>query len=146
MPLYCTAQGKALLADADERALVSQFGRGPLQRYTPSSISSIKALAIECAAIKRLWAITPQGELRIFLDEGDAAKVDALEKQFFAGAVTEDVLFATGRGVAPWMASVTFGGPTLETLYIGSLNGTRIPFLTAPVPGLPMVHWNDRYA
>ena len=26
-----------------------------------------------------------------------------------------------GRGVAPWMASVTFGGPDLRTVYIGSL-------------------------
>jgi hypothetical protein len=57
------------------------------------------------------------------------------------GAVTEDVLFATGRGVAPWMASVTFGGPDLRTVYVGSLKGTRNPCFRAPVPGLPMVHW-----
>jgi hypothetical protein len=44
------------------------------------------------------------------------------------------------------MASVTFGGVDLKTLYIGSLKGTRIPYLRVPVSGLPMVHWNDRYA
>lgn len=97
-----------------------------------------------CVYSDKLWAITPQGELRTFLDEGDPGKVDALEKQFFAGAVTEEVLFATGRGVAPWMASVTFGGTDLQTLYIGSLRGTRIPYFRAPAPGLPMVHWNDQ--
>jgi sugar lactone lactonase YvrE len=91
----------------------------------------------------KLFVLTPEGDLRVLLDEGDPARVDALEKQFFAGAVTEDVLFATGRGVAPWMASVTFGGPDLQTAYIGSLKGKRIPFFRAPVPGLPMVHWND---
>jgi hypothetical protein len=32
----------------------------------------------------------------------------------------------------------------LQTLYIGSLKGKRIPYFRAPVPGLPMVHWNDR--
>ena len=90
-----------------------------------------------------LFVLTPQGDLRVILDEGDPAKVDALEQQFFANHVTEDVLFATGRGVAPWMASVTFAGPDLRTAYIGSLKGKRIPFFTAPVPGLPMVHWND---
>ena len=99
-----------------------------------------------CVYSDKLWAITPQGELRTFLDEGDPAKVERLEKQFFAGSVTEEVLFATGRGVAPWMASVTFGGADLQTLYIGSLKGTRVPYLRAPAPGLPMVHWNDRYA
>ena len=91
----------------------------------------------------KLFVLTPEGDLRILLDEGDPAKVDALEKQFFAGAVTEDVLFATGNGVAPWMASVTFGGPDLGTAYIGSLRGKQIPFFEPPVPGLPMVHWND---
>jgi sugar lactone lactonase YvrE len=92
----------------------------------------------------KLFALTPQGDLRVFLDEGDPHKVAELEQAFLKGEVTEDVLFATGQGVAPWMASVTFGGSDLQTLYIGSLRGTRIPYFRAPVPGLPMVHWNDR--
>jgi sugar lactone lactonase YvrE len=90
----------------------------------------------------KLFALTPQGDLRILLDEGDPAKVGALETAFRRNAVTEEVLFATGRGVAPWMASVTFGGPDLRTVYIGSLKGTRIPYFRSPVPGLPMVHWS----
>jgi gluconolactonase len=93
----------------------------------------------------KLFALTPQGDLRVFLDEGDPRKVDALEQAFLRGAVTEDVLFATGQGVAPWMASVTFGGEDLQTLYIGSLRGTRIPYFRAPAPGLPMVHWTGRH-
>jgi sugar lactone lactonase YvrE len=93
----------------------------------------------------KLFVLTPEGDLRILLDEGDPAKVDALERQFFANNVTEDVLFATGSGVAPWMASITFGGPDLRTAYIGSLKGKRIPYFRAPVPGLPMVHWTDVY-
>ena len=91
----------------------------------------------------KLFVLTPQGDLRVLLDEGDRQKVDALEQQFLANRVTEEVLFATGRGIAPWMASVTFGGPDLRTAYIGSLKGRRIPYFRAPVPGLPMVHWND---
>lgn len=94
----------------------------------------------------KLFVLTPQGDLRILLDEGDPDKVDALEQAFFRNDVTEDVLFATGRGVAPWMASVTFGGPDLRTVYVGSLKGTRIPFFRAPVAGLPMVHWNEKAA
>jgi gluconolactonase len=92
----------------------------------------------------KLFVLTPQGDLRVLLDEGDPHKVDALEQAFFRNQVTEDVLFATGQGIAPWMASVTFGGPDLQTLYIGSLKGTRVPYFRAPVPGLPMVHWNER--
>jgi sugar lactone lactonase YvrE len=92
----------------------------------------------------KLFVLTPEGDLRILLDEGDPQKVDALERQFFNNHVTEEVLFVTGQGIAPWMASVTFGGPDLQTAYIGSLKGHRIPYFRAPVPGLPMVHWNDR--
>ena len=89
----------------------------------------------------KLFVLTPEGDLKVLLDEGDPLKVDALERQFFEGKVTEDVLFATGKGIAPWMASVTFGGPDLQTAYIGSLKGKRIPYFRAPAPGLPMVHW-----
>jgi gluconolactonase len=91
----------------------------------------------------KLFALTPEGDLRILLDEGDPARVRALETAFMENAVTEDVLFATGKGIAPWMASVTFGGPDLKTVYIGSLKGNRIPYFRAPVAGLPMAHWND---
>ena len=94
----------------------------------------------------KLFVLTPQGDLRILLDEGDPQKVDALEQAFLNNRVTEEVLFVTGHGIAPWMASVTFGGPDLQTVYIGSLKGTRIPYFRAPAPGLPMVHWMDNYS
>jgi sugar lactone lactonase YvrE len=92
----------------------------------------------------KLFVLTPEGDMRVLLDEGDPAKVDALEQAFFRNQVTEDVLFATGQGVAPWMASVTFGGSDLRTVYIGSLKGKRIPCFRAPIAGLPMVHWHER--
>ena len=92
----------------------------------------------------KLFVLTPDGDMRVLLDEGDPQKIADLEKAFFSNTVTEEVLFATGRGVAPWMASVTFGGPDLRTVYIGSLKGSRIPYFRAPIAGLPMVHWRDR--
>jgi gluconolactonase len=91
----------------------------------------------------KLFVLTPQGDFRLLLDEGDPKKVDALEKAFFENTVNEQVLFTTGQGIAPWMASVTFGAPDLQTIYIGSLKGKRIPYFQAPAPGLPMVHWHD---
>jgi hypothetical protein len=39
------------------------------------------------------------------------------------------------------MASLTFGGPDLKTVYLGSLQGTRIPFFRAPLAGQPLIHW-----
>ena len=93
----------------------------------------------------KLFVLTPDGELKVLLDEGDPEKVKALDDAFFEKRVTNEILFETGRGIAPWMASVTFGGPDLSTIYIGCLRGNNIPYFTAPVPGLPMVHWNDKF-
>ncbi|MGD1832745.1 MAG: SMP-30/gluconolactonase/LRE family protein [Sphaerochaetaceae bacterium] len=93
----------------------------------------------------KLFALTPDGELKILLDEGDSEKVKKLDEAFFEKRVTNEILFETGRGIAPWMASVTFGGPDLSTIYIGCLRGNTIPYFRSPVAGLPMVHWNDRY-
>src|ERR1700734_1377620 len=65
VPLYCTAHGKALVADADERDLSPQFGSGPLQKYTQSTLSTIKALATECAEIKRRGYATDEAEYNL---------------------------------------------------------------------------------
>jgi sugar lactone lactonase YvrE len=94
----------------------------------------------------KLFVLTPEGDLRILLDEGDPDTVAALERAFLENRVTEKELFATGRGVAPWMASVTFGAGDLRTVYVGSLKGDRIPYFRAPVAGLPMVHWHDSHS
>ena len=89
----------------------------------------------------KLFVITPEGEMVILLDEGDHEEVRKLDEAFYNRCVTNELLFRTGRGVAPWMASVTFGSPDLKNVYIGSLRGTRIPYFRSPVAGLPMVHW-----
>ncbi len=91
----------------------------------------------------RLIAITPEGEVLELLDDGVPAATAELERHFAAGTVTTEIMMRARGTVAPWMASVTFGGPDLATAYIGSLIGTRIPMFHSPVPGLPMVHWNQ---
>lgn len=53
-PLHCTAHGKALLADADESELRSLLGSGPFRKYTENTITTIKALAEDCAAIHEI--------------------------------------------------------------------------------------------
>lgn len=91
----------------------------------------------------RIFAITPEGELRIILDDDNPDASKRLLDAFDRGEATPELMLAAGGTIAPWFASVTFGGPDLRTVYIGSLRGTRIPFFRSPVPGLPMVHWND---
>jgi sugar lactone lactonase YvrE len=91
--------------------------------------------------VDQLVAITPQGDKRLLLDDGDPEASAELLRRMAEGTVrTEDMQRAHGS-IAPWMASITFGGADLRTVYVGSLRGTRIPYFRSPVAGLPMVHW-----
>ena len=89
----------------------------------------------------QLFFLTPEGEFHIFLDDGNEAASLAMEKAFVEDRLTPEMMLNAGGTIAPWFASITFGGRDLRTAYIGSLKGTRIPYFRSPVPGLPMVHW-----
>ncbi|GAA4734615.1 SMP-30/gluconolactonase/LRE family protein [Phytohabitans rumicis] len=88
----------------------------------------------------RLVAITPEGDVLTIWEDGDRAVKDALVSAATSGA--SGALDARpGDGLAPRMASVTFGGPDLRTVYVGSLGGTSLPTFRSPVPGAPLPHW-----
>lgn len=90
----------------------------------------------------RLVAITPEGEVIELLDDGDPEGTAAFEAAFATGQpVPFDVLMGAGGQLCTWLASVTFGGPDLSTVYLGGLRSTSIPFFKSPVAGLPMIHW-----
>ena len=91
--------------------------------------------------VDQVFAITPEGDYHVILDDTNEQAAHALEKAFVEDRATPDDMLAAGGTIAPWFASVTFGGPDLRTAYIGSLRGTRIPYFRSPVAGLPMVHW-----
>ncbi len=89
----------------------------------------------------RVFAITPQGELKIILDDHDPGPSERLMDAFRKGQATFEHMQAAQGKLAGWYASVTFGGPDLRNVYIGSLLGKRLPTFRSPVAGLPMVHW-----
>jgi gluconolactonase len=92
----------------------------------------------------RLVAITPDGELLELFDDGDPEATSQFEKDFSTGApVPFEVLLKCGGPTCNWLASVTFGGTDLSTVYLGGLRATEIPFFRSPVAGLPMVHWRQ---
>jgi len=93
-----------------------------------------------------IFAITPEGEVRIIFEDSTPEEVGRFDHRFREGTVDMDLLLSMGGGVATWCASVTFGGPDLRTVYIGSLRQTRIPYFESPVAGLPLVHWSEAAA
>jgi sugar lactone lactonase YvrE len=109
------------------------------------AFDSIGNLWITLVMAERLIALTPSGEQLLLLDDGKPDAVKNYDHHFYAGTVTPDVLAACKGTIAPWMASVTFGGPDLRTVYLGSLMGTTVSYFQSPVPGLPMSHWNQTH-
>jgi gluconolactonase len=93
---------------------------------------------------ERLVALTPEGELLTLLDDGNPDAIPTFDKHFYDGTMTPEIMATCKGRLAPWMASLTFGGPDLRTVYLGSLMGTTLPFFESPVAGLPMAHWNAR--
>ena len=88
----------------------------------------------------QIFAITPEGDFHVLLDDANEEAGMVLEQAFVEDRVTPDDMLDAGGTIAPWFASVTFGGPDLKTAYIGSLKGERLPYFQSPVPRLPMVH------
>jgi sugar lactone lactonase YvrE len=88
-----------------------------------------------------LVAITPEGDLLMLLDDSKPDTKKRMLDAFEAGVLTPEIMAATHGSIAPWMASITFGGPDLRTVYLGSLRGSTLPSFRSPVAGLAMVHW-----
>ncbi|HSW04377.1 SMP-30/gluconolactonase/LRE family protein [Aquabacterium sp.] len=92
---------------------------------------------------ERLVALTPQGDLLTLLDDGNPAAIENFDRHFWAGTMTPEIMASCKGTLAPWMASLTFGGPDLKTVYLGSLMGHTLPCFRSPVAGLPMAHWSS---
>ena len=91
---------------------------------------------------EKLAALTPEGEVLTLLDDAvpeASAAYDAASRGEIG--MTPEIMSAAKGTIAPWMASITFGGEDLRTVYLGSLQGSRIASFRSPVPGLPLIYW-----
>jgi len=125
---------------------------GPRETFGPGQLGAglIDGITFDaygnlwCAMVlaDRLVAIDPEGDVLTLLEDGDSAATIAFEAVFATGEVVPvEVMDACGGTMAPLLTSVTFGGPDLKTVYLGSLKGSSIPYFSSPVSGLPLAHW-----
>lgn len=124
---------------------------GPRETYGPEDLGGTPD-GIAFDAFGNLWmtfimgeklaALTPEREVLILLDDAVPEASAAYEAASRGETpMTPEIMAAAKGTIAPWMASLTFGGEDLRTVYLGSLQGTRIAFFRSPVPGLPLIHW-----
>ncbi len=93
--------------------------------------------------LDKLIAITPDGEVLELLDDSNPSANAIYEQHFAAGTLTPEIMGANHGTICPWMASLTFGGVDLKTVYLGSLRGSRIPYFQSPISGQKMIHWKS---
>lgn len=93
----------------------------------------------------KLVAITPEGDVLTIWEDGDHAVEEAARNSPQDSGASTTLGAKPGDGLAPRMASITFGGPDLRTVYVGSLGGTSLPTFRSPVPGAPLPHWSASF-
>ncbi len=85
--------------------------------------------------------ITPDGELHTVFEDVNEAALPTAVSLIEQKALTPEAMFACVGATIQFPVSLTFAGPDLKTVYLGSL---AMPYLTtfqSPVAGLPMRHW-----
>lgn len=89
----------------------------------------------------QLVAITPEGEELMLLDDSNPETRKMLFEHYENRTLTGEILGSVQGTLCPWMASLSFGGKDMKTVYLGSLRGTSVPFFQSPVAGQKMIHW-----
>ena len=85
--------------------------------------------------------ITPDGDYHVVFEEANVPLLETFESKIASGEATPMDMGATVGKTLQLVTSITFGGPDLRTVYVGSLGMSRLPTFRSPVSGLPMHHW-----
>lgn len=85
--------------------------------------------------------ITPNGDYHVVFEEANEPLLATFEQKIADAQAEPAAMAATVGKTLQLVTSVTFGGPDLQTVYVGSLAMPHLPTFRSPVPGLPMNHW-----
>lgn len=90
----------------------------------------------------RVIRATPDGAQQIVLEDADPDRLAACEAAFQDGSFNRSHLDAGRERPLGNLSGISFGGPDLRTVYLGSLFGSRLATFRSPVAGAPPVHWS----
>jgi SMP-30/Gluconolactonase/LRE-like region len=125
--------------DLGPRETVAEFGDGTF----PDGFEFDAEGGIWIASVvsNRLLRLAPDGTQSVILEDADPEAVARAERHYAENRLSRaDVDGGRGRTLGN-LASVTFGGPDLKTVYLGSLFGTRIATFRSPIAGAAPPHW-----
>ncbi|HLG75754.1 MAG TPA: SMP-30/gluconolactonase/LRE family protein, partial [Ktedonobacteraceae bacterium] len=87
-----------------------------------------------------LVIITPHGDIHTVFADPNPKAAPALLEAYGSGVMPVRLLGATAGPTIQLPTSVAFGGPDLQTVYMGSLAMPYLLSFRSPVPGLPLQH------
>ena len=96
-----------------------------------------------CASVmsNRLVRVAPDGTQQVIVEDCDPARIADAMAHWRAGTFTRaHMSIGASRRLAN-IASVTFGGADLKTVYLGSLAGNALFTFRSPVAGAKPPHW-----
>jgi hypothetical protein len=122
------------------RETVAEFGDG----IFPDGFEFDAEGGIWIASVvsNRLLRIAPDGSQTIILDDGDPETIARAERRFAEHRFGRAEIDAGRDGVLGNLASVTFGGADLRTVYLGSLFAERLATFRSPIAGARPPHWH----
>lgn len=88
-----------------------------------------------------LGIITPDGDFHMVFEDPNQSAIDNAVAKVSNKTLAPEDLFACVGSTVQFPVSVTFAGPDLRTVYLGSLAMPYLVKFRSPVPGLPMRHW-----
>lgn len=92
-------------------------------------------------ASNRAFHITPDGMVRIVIEDSDPARLQVLETALQAASLTRPMMHDTAGRVLRNISSIALCGPDRRTAHLGSLGGERLATFRVAVPGVRPVHW-----
>ena len=125
--------------DLGPRETVAEFGDGTF----PDGFEFDAEGGIWIASVvsNRLLRLAPDGSQSVILEDADPEAVARAERHYAENRLSRaDVDSGRDRTLGN-LASVTFGGPDLKTVYLGSLFGKRIATFRSPIAGAAPPHW-----
>ena len=89
-----------------------------------------------------LGIITPDGDYHTVFEDVNQEALDHAVAKVEANSLTPEEMYACMGATVQFPTSVTFAGPDLRTVYLGSLAMPHLVRFRSPVPGLPLPHWS----
>ncbi|MDH3659771.1 MAG: SMP-30/gluconolactonase/LRE family protein [Alphaproteobacteria bacterium] len=96
---------------------------------------------IVSVASNRIIRVDCDGKQSLIIEDADQQAMKNLNAAFDRGAAVRDLIETGATRALANIASITFGGPDLQTVYMGSLSHHGIQTFRSPIRGAAPVHW-----